>query len=275
MPRSSNAQLAVEMYRKLNGQYCWDKSSAWQGIARLLLSCKIYEGKRWKPFHDVVVYRERNDFKKTKLGPNAHLRRGEDLSTYLAKELGISRESLCDEIGHYWKVRKISKMQPHNLVGNAFRSLIVEILEKFGDGGLSYEEEVDPRDEFPGSPFITRSKKPSFDIVSRRGNTTVALISARWRVRHDRMDVIEEAIAYASAARRHNPKCQLLAMVGEFDASRLDKILSNCPPANANPALSAAVHFEPKLLSEGLGENGRLAHLKSLEWLIDQTFMWA
>jgi len=100
------------------------------------------------------------------------------------------------------------------------------------------------------------------------------LISSRWRFRHDRVDVVEEAMAYAPAARRHNPNCRLYASVGEFAPNRLDKILTNCPPLQPHGALAAGVHFAPQLITRGLGENGRMMHLKSLEWLIGESFTW-
>jgi hypothetical protein len=99
------------------------------------------------------------------------------------------------------------------------------------------------------------------------------VISVRWRFRHDRVDVVEEALAYGTAARRANPNCALYALVGEFAPNRLEKILSNCPPRK-NPPLDACIHFAPELLSEGLGENGRLHELKSLTWLADESFNW-
>jgi hypothetical protein len=139
---------------------------------------------------------------------------------------------------------------------------------------VSYSEEVDPHEEFPGFEFRTRSKKPKLDIVAHKGAKTVALMSTRWRFRHDRVDVVEEALAYATPAHRHNPNCKLYAVTGEFAPNRLDKILTNCPPAHAHPALAAAIHFAPALIRDGLGENGRLQHLKGLDWLIGETYHW-
>ena len=228
----------------------------------------------WQPFHGVVVYRESNDFKTGALGPNAVMRRAEALTSFLAIGLGVPRANLCNEIATYWRHLDIADLQPHNLAGHAFRSLTVHILETFGDPGITYAEEVSSYDEFPGQQFTTRSQEPRIDIVARRGDVTVALISSRWRYRHDRVDVVEEAMAYAPAARRHNPGCRLYASVGEFAPNRLDKVLSNCPPAQPHGALTAAVHFAPQLVTGGLGENGRMVQLQSLDWLIGETFSW-
>lgn len=274
MSRSENAQLAVALYETLRVREGLNKATAWRGIAELLLSCDVWLGSSWRKFHDVVVYREANDFKKGKQGPNAVLRRADDLSAFLASELGVSRAELCARIGQYWRHKKVRRMQPHNLVGHAFRSLIVTALQNYGCPDISYQEEVSPTEEFPGHQFTTRSEDAKIDIVARRGNRTVALMSCRWRFRHDRVDVVDEAMAYVPAARRQNKNCQFYAVIGEFAPNRLDKILSNSPPENPNGAVSAAVHFCPDLILKGLKENGRMNHLKSLEWLIDQTFSW-
>ncbi|HKV37326.1 MAG TPA: hypothetical protein VJP89_23485 [Pyrinomonadaceae bacterium] len=273
MSRSTNAQLAVDLYHQLNHHYNWTSKTAWEGIARLLLSCEIYKG-GWMPFHDVVAYVDSNRFTLGPSGPSATLRRAEDLSKYLAEQLGIDRSDLCGNIGLYWRQPTIRPLQPHNLVGHAFRSLVLTTLQLFGDPELSYEEEADPHHEFPGHVFTTRSKHPRIDIMVRRGKRTVAILTLRWRVRHDRLDVIDEAMAYAPAARRHNPNCKIYAVLGEFDGGRLRKVLANCPPIFPNAAIDAAVHFEPRLISKGLQENGTLEHLRSLAWLIGQTFEW-
>jgi hypothetical protein len=102
----------------------------------------------------------------------------------------------------------------------------------------------------------------------------VALLTVRWRVRHDRLDVVDEGMAYAPAIHRHNPNGKVYAVLGEFDGGRLRKVLTHCPPLNAHAAISAAVHFAPQLIREGLQENGTLEHLQSLEWLISETFRW-
>jgi hypothetical protein len=237
-----NAILAVKLLEEEIVQNSLTAATAWKAFAKLFLSCNIFEGKRtgWQPLHDVVVYRESNDFKIGVSGPNAVVQRAEALSQYLAGELGFSRKDLCAEIGQFWRHPQILSLQPHNLAGNAFRSSLKKALQLFGDAGLTIEEEVRPRDEFPGNPFASRSQDPRIDILVRRGQLPVALISVRWRFRHDRVDVVDEAMSYAPAARRLNPKAKFYAFVGEFSPARLDKILSNCPPAMPNGAIDAA-----------------------------------
>lgn len=275
MPRSPNAQLAVDLYKILKQKQRWDAAGAWKGIAILLLSCEVYVSRSgWQRFHDVVTYVDSNRFSMTAAGPSATLRSAQRLTAYLAQELQIPEQDLCREIAQYWRQADTRNLQPHNLVGNAFRSLTAECLRLFGHPEIDYEEEVDPGTEFPGHVFHTRSRNPKIDIVARKNGRLVSLISVRWRFRHDRLDVVDEAIAYVPALRRQNPRGRFYAVIGEFDGGRLRKLLANSAPEMPNAAISAAVHFAPQLIREGLGENGSLEHLRSLEWLIRETFAW-
>jgi len=275
MARSRNAQLAVDLYNQLDAEHHWNADTAWQGIARLLLSCEIYIAQAgWRPFHGVVTYVDSNRFTVGDAGPHATLRRAEQLTEYLAGQLGVPRPDLCANIGTYFQQAHIRRLQPNNPVGHAYRSLATNALQRFGDPGITYEEEVNPHAEFPGQVFTTRSKRARIDIVARRENRTVALLSVRWRVRHDRLDVVDEAIAYAPASQRHNPHSRVYAVLGEFDCGRLRKVLDNCPPIIPHAAIHAAVHYAPQLITEGLQENGTMQYLRSLSWLINETFTW-
>lgn len=273
MARSEKAQLAVNLYNELRVHHGWVAETAWQGIARTLLSCEVYR-LGWEPFHNVVTYVDSNRFTAGKEGPHATLRRAEHLTEYLAEQLGVERAALCENIGLYWGLPEVRPLQPHNLAGHAFRSLITTALHEFGDREIDYEEEADPHKEFPGHEFPTRSKRAKIDIVARRKRRTVALLTVRWRYRHDRLDVVDEALAYAPAAHRQNPASKVYAVLGEFDGGRLRKLLNSCPPLSPNAAISAAVHFAPQLIRDGLQENGTLEHLRSLAWLIAETFQW-
>lgn len=274
MTRDPNAQLAVRLFHQICDERGHTASDAWKAVARLLLSCEIWRDGERRPFHGVVVHRESNDFKVRNGRPSAAIRDAERLSSFLAGELGCPRDSVCGEISRFWREPSVAPLQPNNLVGNAFRSLIAESLARFGNREIRYEEECDPRALYPGAHFATRSANPKIDIVGFRGTTPVALISARWRFRHDRVDIPDEAIAYSTAARRVFPGTRFYGVIAEFSGARIEKVLKHAPPAHPNPSISAVVHLEPRLVSEGLGENGRIAHLKSLAWLIAETASW-
>ena len=73
----------------------WNRAAAWQGVARLLLSCEVWR-QGWQSFHGVVVYREANDFRAGARGPNVVMRRADALTGFLATELGVSRLQVID-----------------------------------------------------------------------------------------------------------------------------------------------------------------------------------
>lgn len=195
MPRGPNAHLAVALFDALLERAGWGQSEAWKGIASLLLTCDLQGRRQWEPFHDVVVYRESNDFEVLASGPNSHLRKAEKLTQYLAEQLGVPRPELCAAIAQYWRHPQVSALQQHNLVGNAFRSLVTRSLELFGGNDITYVEEQSARALFTGHNLITRSENPKIDIVAFRADKPVAMLSTRWRFRHDRVDLTDEALA--------------------------------------------------------------------------------
>lgn len=272
MARSKNAEVAAQMYRAQVELHGYGPADAWKPIASLLLACGVWKSKTegWAVSNEAVYYKEANEFR----SGSAVMRRGSQMGDFLAQELGFDRDELYSHIGLYWADERFRFLQPNNPVGHAFRSMLVEALQIFGDPDIQYQEEADPRTELPGQPFATRSPKARIDIAARRGSTTVALISSRWRFRHDRVDVVEEAMAYMTAAIRANPNCKQYAWVGEFSPARLEKILSHTAPSHPSPPLAGCVHFEPRLITEGLHERGVQGQLHSLAWLIAETHRW-
>jgi hypothetical protein len=273
---TSNSRLAVQMYEDLRAVHGWGPADAWKGIAMLLLTCQRFVG-GWNDFHDIVVYREANDFKLMMNGdPNATMRRAEQLTSFLANELGVARQDLCGTIAQFWRNAVVSQSQPHNLVGHAFRSIVGHILSCYGAGGITYVEEVDPRELFPGSPMHLRSEDARIDLVAFRGHAPVAMITCRWRFRHDRADVPQEAQAYKAAAMMTGSNCKFYAVLGEFDPARLYKVLEHTQGIAHNPTIDGTVHFKPELVTDpaALGVNGRASALKPLNWLAQQSFTW-
>lgn len=283
MARDRNAQLAVDEFIRLADKFGWDKAECWKGIVILLLSCDVWRDgyvrlgtlRKHKGVPDCVVFREANDFKLTSKGvPNATVRRGLALTDYLAVQLGVNPKDLCDSIGRFFKMPPIDDLQPNNVRGHAFRSIVCAALERYGSKKIAFEEEIDVHKEFPGYRLDTRSADAKLDIIARKDGIPVALISVRWALRHDRVDIVEEALSYGPAARRSNRNCSLYGVVGECAPDRLLKVLDHVPELARNPSVDACVHYHPDLIWKGLDVNGNTVHLKSLEWLIDESFKW-
>jgi len=164
-------------------------------------------------------------------------------------------------------------IQPNNPRGHAFRSLCATVLERFGDPQLSIQEEVDPHSLFPGHPFNLRSENPRIDIAVHRGTLIVALCSVRWTYRHDRVDMLEEASQYMSAARRANPHCKFFGITAEVNPARLRKVLRETAPlARHAAAMDRLVHLHRPLATSVIGHNAELTHLMDLaEWAADSV----
>lgn len=147
----------------------------------------------------MLTYVDSNRFTCGRKAPCVTLRRADQLTMYLAAQLNVDRPDLCNNIGLYWRQPQIRELQPHNLVGHAFRSLIVDVLQLFGDAEVSYEERVDRNSLFPGQDRTIPTKRSKLDIVARRRDRIVAILTVRWRIRHNRLQVFDEAFAYAPA----------------------------------------------------------------------------
>jgi hypothetical protein len=276
--RGRNAQIAADLFLETLTERGWDSAqNAWRAIATALLTCELWVSKRegYTSFHDAIIHRESNDFLISPTGePNATLAASRRLGVYLAAELGVPLADLCTTIGAYARLPQIRNQQPHNLLGHAFRSISTDFLRRFGDEEVTYHEEVDAHDLFPGIPLPGASPKAKIDIVAMRRSTVVALISSKWRYRHDRVEFIEEFNRYLMAARRSNSNCGLYAVTGEFAPSRLHKALEASAPSSRYGPLSATVHFQPLLITQGLGADARVDNLRSFEWLALETRSW-
>jgi hypothetical protein len=146
VPRGFNAQIAVDLFLTTIARRGWDSAAdAWRGIATTLLTCELWAGKRegYIPFHDTIIHRESNDFVISAEGdPNETVLASRRLGAYLAAQLEVPFTDICAEIGTFVRVPVIRAMQPNNPMGHGFRSIGAAFLERFGDKGLIYEEEV-------------------------------------------------------------------------------------------------------------------------------------
>lgn len=281
MPRirtsNANAELAVDLFDRLLSTQQWGVDKAWLAIAKLLVTCNVWEGKRfgWQPLHGLPVVMERNNYRPMNDGrPNVYMREASQIGSTLAAELGIAVEDLCDEIGLYFNQSQVADLQPNNIRGHAFRSLVAETLSRFGDQSLSIAEEVSPYDLFPGFRFQTRSKDPKIDVVAMRGPVAVALISVRWTYRHDRVDLLDEALSYGPASRRNNPSCRYFGVVAEFGEARLKKVTSQAEPIDHRGPLKALVHLNVDLATTTIGHNSELTTMWNLKDLVADSFSW-
>ena len=279
MPRERrtepHAELAVDLYNRLLDENRWGLDHSWLAISQLLMSCEIWRQGIWGHLRDVPVLVESNNYTLKQDGtPGKTIADAMRVKERLARELGVELDDLCGQIGQFWRHDNIRALQPNNLRGHAFRSMVAETLSRFGDRALNIEEEVSPLTLFPGHQFGNRSKNPRIDIVVRRGNRVVALMSARWTYRHDRVDLIDEAVAYMHAARPANPQCRFFGVTADFMPARLKKVIEQTSPIMRNAAIERLVHLNPELPGALLGNNGGLAGMWSLRDMVRDSANW-
>ena len=279
MPRQGtsdgHAELAVALYRRLLAERAWQLDRSWLAIAMLLMTCDIWRDGAWRALHGAPVLRESNDYRLTASGtPNKALSEALRVRERIAEELAIDPHGVCSEMGQFFRHQEIAGLQPNNPRGHAFRSLVAETLASFGDSALEVNEEVAPRDLFPGYDFGNRSKDARIDIVVKRGPRPVALITTRWTYRHDRVDIIDEARAYMPAARNLNRDCRFFGVTAEFGSARLKKVIGQTSPAMRNSAIDRLVHLNPELPGALIGKNGDLGNMWSLEQMVEDSPSW-
>lgn len=189
------------------------------------------------------------------------------IGDYIAAEMNVPREELESNVGQFLMSLGI---QPNNPRGHAFRSIVAELLARCGDQSLVIEEEVDPYTLFPGFTFSLRSAKPRIDIIAYRNQQIVALCSTRWTYRHDRVDMLEEAVNYMAAARRVNRYCRFFGITAEVNPARLKKVVSQTAPLNPHSAMERLVHLHVPLATSVIGHDGSLRHLWDIvDWVSD------
>jgi len=274
MPRQGtsdkNAEQAVSEFNSRMAGQGRNLDHAWLTVSELLMTCDIWAAGQWLTLRGQPVLRESNDYKENKSGgPNKALKEATLIGDYLAEKLGSPRGELCSHIGGFLKALGI---QPNNPRGHAFRSLIAEILSTYGDKALTVMEEIDPHALYPGFVFALRSASPRIDIVVLRGPTVVALCSTRWTYRHDRVDMLEEAVAYMAAARRANPECRFFGITAELNPARLKKVVKQSSALQRNAAMERLIHLHKPLATTVIGHNGVLEHLMDLaDWARDSV----
>src|SRR5262245_5826034 len=164
-------------------------------------------------------------------------------------------------------------MQRQNPLGIAFPGLIQYILEKFGPTRLSYETETEAATIFPGITFPGRSDTPRIDLLSKRSNIPRVIISAKWSLRHDRVnDITNECPVYKAAYERiyrqvRRERLAYYIITNEYSRGRLKKMLSDS-------CIDGVVHVHKAAVVEVCQLDGQLANLMDLVDLINATSKW-
>jgi hypothetical protein len=114
---------------------------------------------------------------------------------------------------------------------------------------------------------------PRIDLLVKHSDIPIAVISAKWSVRHDRLsDITNECPVYKAAYTRiyrQERHAQLLyyVLTNEYDPARLNKILDDS-------CVDGIVHVHKTAVVDVCRLDGRLTRLMDLVDLVNATFTW-
>ena len=252
-------------------------ASAWLGIYQALL---WYEPINWVGFTqlphiiDADKLRPNSTAKKRSwTRPVVWQRRAQLVNDYLAKHLQCSSDAVSTKVDLLMKQPDYDGRQRQNTLGIAFAGLVRHVLAKFGSKSVTYETEVDANSIFPGITFPGRSGTPRIDILAKTGNIPRAIISAKWSLRHDRLnDITNECPVYKAAFQRIYRQVRrehflFFVITNEYDPARLGKVLGDT-------CADAVVHVNKAAVADVCGLNGRLAQLMDMGEFINATALW-
>jgi hypothetical protein len=206
-------------------------------------------------------------------GSRVWQKRAHGVTAYLAQELHCPPGTLPERTDLLMKRPPHRGKQRQNILGIAFAGLAKHILQRFGSQRISYAAEVRADHIFPGTAVPGRSVTPSIDLVASRENAPRALVSAKWSLRHDRLnDITNECPVYKAAYERIYRRAAsrpllYFVVTNEYDPSRLSKLLED-------PCVDGVVHVHKPAVVDVCGLDDRLGGLMDLTDLVAATDSW-
>jgi hypothetical protein len=197
--------------------------------------------------------------------PTAWQRRAEASERYIAGQLGCPTDQVQPIVDRLMRTPRYAGLQRQNSLGIAFIGVVRHILQTFGSPQLTYEMEVNAASVFPGITMPGRSTSPSIDILIEKGGVPRAIVSAKWSLRHDRInDITNECPIYKAASMRSRKPLAFYVVSNEFDPARLSKVL-------ADDCIDGLAHVHKPLVTSVCELNGRLDPMLDLSDLIEAT----
>ncbi|MCL4504835.1 MAG: hypothetical protein M1434_14165 [Chloroflexi bacterium] len=273
--REQTVKDAIGLFEDADNPSGLTKSSAWLGIYQTLL---WYEPVNHLGYSELPHIIDADKLRPTAIRretwtkPNVWQIRAGKVHTYLSEQLGCTSPNTAAKFDLLLKSPDYRGLQRQNTLGIAFAGLIEHVLSKYGDQGLSYATEVEASTIFPGITVPGRSGTPRMDVLASRADIPIAVISAKWSVRHDRLnDITNECPVYKAAYeriyRQGRKRLKYYVVTNEFDPSRLTKMLDDS-------CVDSIVHVHKSAVVDVCGLDGRLAELTDLTDFIDVTSSW-
>lgn len=274
--RSRTVEDAVRIFEQAEYPAGLTLSSAWLGIYQTLLwyePVNMFGIQALPHIVDANNLRPPNPQKEsTWRTPNEWQLRAQAVENYIASQLGLGPANVRSMVDLLMNSAGYAGMQRQNSLGIAFTGIARSVLKRFGSKSIEYELERDATAVFPGIVFPGRSDAPSIDILATKQGIPRAVISAKWSLRHDRVnDITNECPVYKESYNRihrgRRDRLYFYVLTNEFQSGRLAKMLSD-------PCIDAVIHVHKSLVVDVCGFNGRLAGLLDLADLVSQSRIW-
>ena len=237
-PRSAYATVATAVL----APYFDDAASVWKGFYKLLL---------W--FEKEVPHIIDGD----KLAAGIWRERAESVQKELAREFGCKVSEVASQIDQLIKSDIFDRLpQRQNPLGIGFVTSLHLALKHFSSPEYDFlPEEAIGKLVFQG---IRKPPRDKPDLVVVRAGSEVAVISAKWSLRHDRLkDILDEADYF----KRLSPRLAFYVITNEFDPARLTKVLDDY-------RIDGLFHVAKRLVTEVAGVDGRVHKMRDLSDLL-------
>ncbi|MDI6857387.1 MAG: hypothetical protein QME71_03620 [Dehalococcoidia bacterium] len=176
----------------------------------------------------------------------------------LAQEFGCAPDKVVEEVDLLLKSEIFTRApQRQNPLGIGFVTSLLLLLEHFSSRHYAYfTEEAIGEVVFRGIREAPRSKP---DIVVGHKGSEIALISAKWSLRHDRLKDLKDECAYFKTL---VPRLKFYVVTNEFSPARLDKVISDY-------RIDRVFHVCRRLVVDVAQVDGRTDQLSDLSDLLE------
>lgn len=266
---------AIQIFNAAKYPAGLDASTAWLGIYQTLLWYVPVSSATFDELPHIIEANELRPASSQDSWPStkAWQKKAHSVHVYLAQQLHCPAPDVKSCVDLLMKHPNHLRKQRHNPLGSAFAGLVEHVLSRFGSQSVSYETEVNATSVFAGITFPGRSTTPSMDILASRGGIPRAVISAKWSLRHDRMnDITNECPVYKAAYQRIYrrpglPDIRYYLITNEYAPARLDKMLHDT-------CLDGVVHVHKPAVVNICELDGRMVDLIDLEDFVSLTSLW-
>lgn len=214
----------------------------------------------WRGFYQLLLWFERgvpHIIDGDKLEKGIWRTRAEAVQHALAKEFDCAPAELPDKIDLLIKSPIFARPpQRHNPLGIGFVTALFLALERFSSCDYRFLSEKAIGDVvFRGIRQAPRSRP---DIVVAKGDAEIAVISAKWSLRHDRLKDLKDECNYFKTLMG---RLMFYVVTNEFDPARLSKVLEDY-------RIDAVFHVNRRLVVDVANVDGRLGRLRDLSELL-------